>query len=52
MLYCYFDNKDTLFRAVLEEAYGHIRAAEQQLHLNELPSAEAVRTLTEFTWNY
>ena len=52
LLYYYFDNKDTLFRAVLEEAYGHIRSAEQQLHLADLPPADAVRTLTEFTWNY
>jgi len=52
LLYYYFDNKDTLFRAVLEEAYGHIRAAEQQLHLADLPPADAVRTLTEFTWSY
>jgi AcrR family transcriptional regulator len=52
LLYYYFDNKDTLFRAVLEEAYGHIRAAEQQLHLHDLPPQDAVRTLTEFTWNY
>jgi AcrR family transcriptional regulator len=52
LLYYYFDDKDTLFRAVLEQAYLHIRAAEQQLHLTDLPPAEAVRKLTEFTWNY
>ena len=52
LLYYYFDNKDTLFRAVLEDAYGQIRTAEQQLHLADLPPADAVRKLTEFTWNY
>jgi AcrR family transcriptional regulator len=52
LLYYYFDDKDTLFRAVLEEAYRDIRQAEQQLHLAQLPPAEAVRRLTEFTWNY
>ena len=52
LLYYYFDNKETLFRAVLEDAYLHIRAAEQQLHLGDLPPKDAVRTLTEFTWKY
>ena len=48
----YFDNKEALFQAVLEEAYLQIRAAERDLHLTELPPAEAVRSLTEFTWRY
>lgn len=52
LLYYYFDNKDSLFRAVLEETYLDIREAEKQLHLNDLPPAEAIRALTEFTWNY
>lgn len=52
LLYYYYDDKDTLFRAVLEDAYLQIRAAEQQLHLTDLPPAEALRKLTEFTWNY
>jgi AcrR family transcriptional regulator len=52
LLYYYFANKDALFLAVLEDTYRGIRAAEQQLHLTDLPPAQAVRTLTEFTWNY
>jgi AcrR family transcriptional regulator len=52
LIYYYFENKDSLFRAVLEETYQQIRAAEQKLHLGDLPPAEAVRRLTEFTWNY
>ncbi|MBC7938164.1 MAG: TetR family transcriptional regulator [Chitinophagaceae bacterium] len=52
LLYYYFGDKETLFRAVLEDAYLHIRAAEQQLHLTDMPPAAAVRKLTEFTWNY
>jgi AcrR family transcriptional regulator len=52
LLYYYFDSKDALFLAVLEDTYRGIRAAEQQLHLTDLPPAEAVRKLTEFTWNY
>jgi len=52
LLYYYFENKDSLFLAVLEDTYRSIRTAEQQLHLTDLPPAEAVRRLTEFTWNY
>jgi AcrR family transcriptional regulator len=52
LIYYYFKNKDSLFRAVLEDTYLGIRHAEQQLHLTALPPAEAVRKLTEFTWNY
>lgn len=52
LIYYYFENKDRLFQAVLEEAYRSIREAEQQLHLLDLPPAEAVRALTTFTWNY
>lgn len=52
LLYHYFEDKDDLFRAVMEEAYLHIRQAEQALHLTDLPPADAIRRLTEFTWNY
>ena len=52
LIYYYFENKDSLFRAVLEETYQRIREAERRLHLTDLPPAEAVRRLTEFTWNY
>jgi len=52
LIYHYFENKDSLFLAVLEDTYRSIRAAEQQLHLTDLPPADAVRRLTEFTWNY
>jgi AcrR family transcriptional regulator len=52
LIYHYFEGKDSLFLAVLEETYRSIRLAEQRLHLVDLPPAEAVRRLTEFTWNY
>lgn len=52
LLYYYFGDKEALFRAVLEEAYQHIREAERALHLNDLEPADAVRRLTEFTWTY
>lgn len=52
LIYYYFQNKDTLFQAVLEEAYRNIRQAEQQLHLADLPPPDAIRALTTFTWDY
>lgn len=52
LIYYYFEDKDTLFSAVLEEAYRNIREAEQKLKLDDMPPEKAVRQLTEFTWHY
>src|SRR5690606_33107187 len=52
LIYYYFKSKDELFLAVLEDAYTRIRTAEQQLRLNDMPPAQAIRRLTEFTWDY
>ena len=52
MIYHYFGNKNRLFLAVLESAYGAIRTAEQALDLQHLEPETALRTLTEFTWQY
>ncbi len=52
MIYHYFGNKNRLFLAVLESAYGSIRNAEQALDLEHLEPEDALRTLTEFTWQY
>lgn len=52
LIYYYFDDKDRLFQAVLEQAYLHIRGEERKLNLLGLKPAEALRRLVEFTWNY
>ena len=52
LIYYYFEDKESLFEAVLEQAYLDIREEERQLHLLDLPPADAVRRLVEFTWNY
>jgi AcrR family transcriptional regulator len=52
LIYYYFGSKDDLFLAVLESVYADIREAEKKLHLLELEPAEAVRRLTEFTWDH
>ena len=52
MLYYYFGDKNSLYLAVLERAYADIRTAEQELALLDMPPAEGVKRLVEFTWNY
>ena len=52
MLYHYFNSKDDLFLAVLEEAYAGIRAAERKLDLEHLDPVTAITRLIEFTWGY
>ena len=43
MLYHYFGGKRDLFLAVLEDAYGDIRAAERKLDLEHLEPRQALR---------
>jgi AcrR family transcriptional regulator len=52
LIYYYFEDKEQLFRAVLEQAYLDIRANERKLNLLGLKPADAVRRLVEFTWQY
>ena len=52
MIYHYFGSKDDLFLAVLEEAYGDIRAKERELDLEHLDPVRAITRLVEFTWTY
>ncbi len=52
MMYHYFGNKEELFRIVLEEAYGDIRAAEAKLELDRFGPVEALKKLVSFTWKY
>jgi AcrR family transcriptional regulator len=52
LIYYYFEDKEKLFQAVLEQAYRDIREQEAGLHLTDLEPATAVRRLVEFTWDY
>jgi AcrR family transcriptional regulator len=52
LIYYYFEDKEQLFRAVLEQAYFDIRENERKLNLLGLKPADAVRRLVEFTWQY
>ena len=52
MIYYYFGGKELLYIAVLEQEYAKIRANEQALRLELLDPERAIRTLTEFTFDY
>lgn len=52
MIYYYFESKERLFQAVLEEAYLGIRQAERGLELDHLEPRAALETLVRFTWTY
>lgn len=52
MLYHYFGDKEALYLAVLEAAYGAIRTSEKGLDLARRDPEEGIRELAMFTWNY
>ena len=52
MIYYYFGSKEGLYLAVLEQAYGDIRAVERELDLARLAPVAALRRLVEFTFDY
>jgi AcrR family transcriptional regulator len=52
LIYYYFEDKESLFQAVLEQAYRDIRTEETKLRLADLEPVAAVRRLIEFTWDY
>jgi len=52
MIYYYFGSKEGLYLAVLEQAYGDIRAMEQKLDLQSLAPVEAIRRIVESTFDY
>ena len=52
MIYYYFEGKEGLYRAVLEAAYGRVRATESGLHLEDKPPLEALADLVRFTFDH
>lgn len=52
MIYYYFGGKAGLYTAVLEGAYAQIRAAEQELALDDLEPEEAMAELVRFELDY
>ena len=52
MIYYYFGGKERLYIAVLEQEYAKIRSYESGLQLESLEPEQAIRRLTEFTFDY
>jgi AcrR family transcriptional regulator len=52
MIYYYFESKEGLYVAVLEEAYRRVRAIEADLHLDDLEPEAALRRLVAFTFDH
>jgi AcrR family transcriptional regulator len=52
MLYYYFGSKEQLYVAVLESAYIGIRSIEQELDVDHLDPAEAIRKLAGLTFDH
>jgi len=52
MIYYYFGSKEQLFIAVLEHAYTAIRRAEQEVDVDGLDPASALRRLAELTFDH
>lgn len=52
LIFYYFNSKEELFIAVLEMAYGKMRVAEENLHLDALEPEAAIRKLAEFTFDF
>jgi AcrR family transcriptional regulator len=52
MIYYYFQSKEGLYVAVLEEAYRRVREIEADLHLDDLAPEAALRRLVEFTFDH
>jgi len=52
MIYYYFQSKEGLYLAALEEAYRRVRSTEADLRLDDLDPEAALRRLVEFTFDH
>ena len=52
MIYYYFGENDGLYHKVLEETYREVRTGEKELMLDHLEPEQALRRLTEFTFDH
>ena len=52
MLYHYFQNKETLYKAALEQVYNQLRCREAELSILDRDPMDAIKTLTAFTFDY
>lgn len=52
MIYYYFGSKEGLYRAVLEKAYGDIRALDSEQKSSTVTPEEAIRRIIDVTFDY
>jgi AcrR family transcriptional regulator len=52
MIYYYFESKENLYIEVLRNAYAKIRAAEQELDVEQSDARAAIRRLAELTFDH
>ncbi|NGP16993.1 TetR family transcriptional regulator [Devosia chinhatensis] len=52
MIYYYFNDKEGLYLAVLENAYRLVREGESKLDVDGLPPLDALKQLVEFTFDH
>jgi AcrR family transcriptional regulator len=52
MIYYYFGSKEQLYLAVLAQAYGQMRQAEQAVDIDHLDPLSAIRRLAELTFDH
>lgn len=52
MIYYYFGSKEGLYRAVLEKAYGDIRALDSEQKSSAVTPEEAIRRIIDVTFDY
>lgn len=50
LVYQYFGNKESLFLAVMERAYGVMRASHRDIDIRHLPPVEAMESLVRWTF--
>jgi len=52
MIHYYYGSKEKFYLALLKNAYRGIREAEQSMHVGNLDPVEAVRRITELTYDH
>lgn len=52
MIYYYFENKEGLYRAVLERCYADIRSREEAIGVEDLPPEDALAQLVRLKFTY
>jgi AcrR family transcriptional regulator len=52
MIYYYFQSKEGLYLAALEESYRRVRSLEREVDVDHLPPADALKVLTNISFDH